>query len=553
MSILSLLISNAVVIRRDLSILFNRISIIILIYCVLHEVTCFYFFNKGIGLHGGLLYITNITQIFHIFIFILSILILQLTSFYPRKVWIPQSSLLKYIFINKFIFYRTKFINKMGEHLKIIEYPLIILFIISGALFLISTSDLVSIFLSIELQSYGLYILSTIYRNSELSTTGGLIYFLLGGLSSCFILLGTSLLYANAGTTNMDGFYIITSLSDVNKDIDILYKPYYISFSLLIFSIGFLFKVSAAPFHFWSPDVYDAIPTIVTTFVAIIAKISIFIFLLELVYYTSNYLSDFNWTFGLLISSLFSLIIGTVVGLTQFRIKRLFAYSTISHVGFILLALSISSIESTQAFIFYLIQYSISNLNAFVILISIGFSLYYYVSDNKEHKELLDKNNSPIQLINQLRGYFYINPVLSLSLIITIFSFAGIPPLIGFFAKQMVLSAALDKGYVFLSLVAILTSVIGAVYYLNIIKEIYFYSPPYKINPLLKDINFDGSFYNKNNILTKTIKFNYKNIVLSSPITIIISIITLIILLFIFMNKEWLSMGTILVQILFNY
>jgi NADH-ubiquinone oxidoreductase chain 2 len=240
----------------------------------------------------------------------------------------------------------------------------------------------------------------------------------------------------------------------------------------------------------------------------------------------------------LLISSLFSLIIGTIVGLTQFRIKRLFAYSTISHVGFILLALSISSIESTQAFIFYLIQYSISNLNAFIILISIGFSLYYYISDNKEHKELLDKNNSPIQLISQLRGYFYINPMLSLSLIITIFSFAGIPPLIGFFAKQMVLSAALDKGYIFMSLIAILTSVVGAVYYLNVIKEIYFYKSQYKINPLIKDLFFDGSFYNKKNVLVQTIKFNYKNITLSSPITIIISIITLIILLFIFMNKE---------------
>ena len=114
-----------------------------------------------------------------------------------------------------------------------------------------STNDLVSIFLSIELQSYGLYLLSTIYRNSELATTGGLIYFLLGGLSSCFILLGTSLLYANSGTTNMDGLYIITSISD---NIDSWYKPYYINFSLLIFSIGFLFKVSAAPFHFWSPE-----------------------------------------------------------------------------------------------------------------------------------------------------------------------------------------------------------------------------------------------------------------------------------------------------------
>jgi len=137
----------------------------------------------------------------------------------------------------------------MGEHLKIIEYPLILLFIISGAIFLISTNDLISIFLSIELQSYGLYLLSTIYRNSELSTTGGLIYFLLGGLSSCFILLGTALLYSNSGTTSIDGFYIITSISDTNS-IDILYKTYYISFSLIIFSIGFLFKISAAPFHF---------------------------------------------------------------------------------------------------------------------------------------------------------------------------------------------------------------------------------------------------------------------------------------------------------------
>jgi len=137
----------------------------------------------------------------------------------------------------------------MGEHLKIIEYPLILLFIISGAIFLISTNDLISIFLSIELQSYGLYLLSTIYRNSELSTTGGLIYFLLGGLSSCFILLGTALLYANSGTTNIDGFYIISSIGDINNT-DTLYKTYYISFSLLIFSIGFLFKVSAAPFHF---------------------------------------------------------------------------------------------------------------------------------------------------------------------------------------------------------------------------------------------------------------------------------------------------------------
>ena len=214
--------------------------------------------------------------------------------------------------------------------MKIIEYPLILLFVISGAVFLMSTNDLVSIFLSIELQSYGLYLLSTIYRNSELSTTGGLIYFLLGGLSSCFILLGTSLLYINSGTTSLDGLYILNSISEVKDGaataLTSWYKSYYLNLSLLIFSIGFLFKVSAAPFHFWSPDVYDAIPTIVTTFVAIIANISIFIFLLELVYHTNSYLSEFSWTYALLISSLLSLIIGTVVGLTQFRIKRLLAY-----------------------------------------------------------------------------------------------------------------------------------------------------------------------------------------------------------------------------------
>jgi NADH-ubiquinone oxidoreductase chain 2 len=547
-SILFLLLSNAVTLRRDVSILFNRVAILALMYCILQDAISLSVVSKGIGLHGGLLHITNTTQIFHIFIFFMTILILQLTSFHPRKVWTPEYSSLSELFNYKLVYYRTKIINKMGEHLKIIEYPLILLFVNLGAVFLISTNDLISIFLSIELQSYGLYIVSTIYRNSESSTTGGLIYFLLGGLSSCFILLGTALLYANSGTTSLDGLYIINSISDFS-DVAYWYKPYYINFALLVFSIGFLFKVSAAPFHFWSPDVYDAIPTIVTTFVAIIAKISIFIFLLELVYYTSNSFTDLNWTFSLILSSLFSLIVGTVVGLTQFRIKRLLAYSTISHVGYILLALGISSIESTQAFIFYLTQYSISNLNIFIILIAIGFSFYRYVSNNKEHKELLDKNNSPVQLINQLRGYYYINPLLAISLAITIFSFMGIPPLVGFFGKQMVLSAALDKGYIFITIVAILTSVVGGVYYLTIIKEIFFYSPTYKLNPLLENLNILAKLEPG----SKEINIRHNNITISSPMAFIISTITLIILLFMFINKEWLSMGTILVHILFNY
>jgi NADH-ubiquinone oxidoreductase chain 2 len=510
--------------------------------------------NRGIGLYSGLFHITSMTQIFHIFMFIISAVILQLTGFYPRKVWTEKYSLISKLLFCDFIYYRNKIINKMGEQFKIIEYPLIILFIITGSVFLISTSDLVSIFLSIELQSYGLYLLSTLYRNSEQATTGGLTYFLLGGLSSCFILLGTSLLYSNSGLTSLDSLYVLTSLDDIaNNNILYWYKSHYINMSLLILSVGFLFKVSAAPFHFWSPDVYDAIPTIVTTFVAIIAKISILIFLLELVHYTNNslFINEFSWTSSLLLSSLLSLIIGTIVGLTQFRIKKLFAYSTISHLGFILLALSINSIESIQAFIFYLIQYSLSNLNAFILLISIGFSLYCYINENEEYENLSDKNNSPIQLISQIKGFFYINPVLSISFAITIFSFVGIPPLIGFFAKQMILSAALDNGYIFLTLVAILTSVISAVYYLNIIKQIFFDKSEYKVSPELNNINIYGSI-TKKNVLIEKLTFSYKNIVLSSHLTISISILTLIILLFIFMPQEWLSIANILALILFN-
>ena len=555
-SLISLLLSNAVSSRRDKSILYSRTAIIILLLSSYLALDSLYItnLNTGIGLYGGLFNATSITHVFQLFIFIVSAAILQLTGFYPRKVFFNGS--IKLLFNNS-INFKSKIVNKMGEQFKIIEYPLIILFIITGSVFLVSTSDLVSIFLSIELQSYGLYLLSTLYRNSELATSGGLTYFLLGGLSSCFILLGTALLYANSGTTSLDGIYIIASISDIGSDISSYsqtwYKADYIDMSLLILSVGFLFKVSAAPFHFWSPDVYDAIPTVVTTFVAIIAKISIFVFLLELVHYTSNSLftNNFSWTSSLLISSLLSLIIGTVLGLTQFRIKRLFAYSTISHVGFILLALTINSIESIQAFIFYLMQYSLSNLNAFMLLLAIGYSLYCYSNENKKYASLLDKNNSPIQLISQLKGFFYINPVLALSLAITIFSFAGIPPLMGFFAKQMVLSAALDNGYVFLTLVAILTSVISAVYYLNVVKEIFFDKPEYKINSYISDLDMYASI-TKNNVLIKNINFKYNNITLSSYLTITISVLTLTILLFIFMPQESLSMANILALILFN-
>ena len=579
LSLIILILSNSLTLRRDKSILYSRATITILIIAALiaYDNLNFLFLSKGIGIFGGLFHATSITCVFQIFILVISATILLLTSFYPRKVWLREYSSMDKILFTKLVYYQTVILNKMGEQYKIIEYSLIILFIVIGGIFLVSTSDLVSIFLAIELQSYGLYLLSTIYRDSEPATSGGLMYFLLGGLSSCFILLSTGLLYANTGTTNLDSLYIITNIHKISlneytqistvgmENLSSLlywYESYYIDISLLFMSVGFLFKVSAAPFHFWSPDVYDAIPTIVTTFVAIIAKISIFIFLLELVHYTSKpvFDSDFSWTMSLLISSLLSLVVGTIVGLTQKRIKRLYAFSTISHVGFILLGLSIHTVESTQAFMFYLMQYSISNLNAFVLLIAIGYSLYCYVykvkstkdeQNNENSDKLSDVDNSPIQLIDQLKGYYYINPTLSLSLAITLFSFAGIPPLIGFFGKQMILSAAIDNGYIFMALIAILTSVVSAVYYLAIIKQIFFDKPDYELNHELSDLNAE-SLITEKNIIVKKVEIKINNLVLSSSLSLIISIITLFIALFILNPESLLNLSNILSLIFFN-
>lgn len=296
LTLIFLLLSNAVTIRRDKSILYSRIAIQSLIYS---SVICINLLNikaleKGIGIYGGLFNVTVFSQTLNIFIFGVSATILLLTAFYPRKVSIIGHNGINKLMSLKLLYNKNVISNTTGEQFRIIEYSLIIMFIVTGATFLISTGDLVSIFLSIELQSYGLYIICTLYRDSESATASGLTYFLLGGLSSCFILLGSALLYANSGTTSLDNIYIITSISELHLYNLAFYKLYYLDLSLIVLSVGFLFKVSAAPFHFWSPDVYDGIPTIVTTYVAIIAKLSIFAFLLELVYYTDYSASDFS-------------------------------------------------------------------------------------------------------------------------------------------------------------------------------------------------------------------------------------------------------------------
>ena len=556
-SVFSLLLSNSLAFRRDISILYSRIGIITLSYCIYLVYNSMYitYIDSGIGIFGGLFYISPITQIFHILIFVLTILILNMTGFFPRKLVYNENLGFFNLFFTKLNFLKklviSNIILKNGEQYSIIEYTLVLLFVVIGSVLLISSCDLISIFLSIELQSYGLYLLCAIYRNSESSTSSSLTYFLLGALASCFILLGIGLIYANLGVTHLDSFYIINNLySILNLNMLDNNNTNFIPYCLILVSVGLLFKISAAPFHFWSPDVYDGIPTIVTTFVANIAKISILILILQLVHFTSNiYISvNYPWTTSLLLSSLLSLIIGTILGLTQFRIKRLFAYSTISHLGFMLLALSINSVESIQSFIFYLIQYSISNINAFIILVAIGYSLYRYNDNNINSKQLIDKKNSPIQLISQLKGYFHINSILALSLSITLFSFAGIPPLMGFFAKQMVFSSALQEGFIFLTLVGVLTSVISAVYYLFIVRTMFFDSHSYTYYNKLDKVKIPLILMEKN----KTKKFfadsGYS---LSSSFTLSISVLTLIILLFMFIPNELLHISNILSILLF--
>jgi NADH-ubiquinone oxidoreductase chain 2 len=193
-----------------------------------------------------------------------------------------------------------------------------------------------------------------------------------------------------------------------------------------------------------------------------------------------------------------------------------------------LLGLSINNLESIRALFFYIMQYTISNLNTFLILIIMGNSLYIYITDKKY--DIKEKEYSPIQLLTQLKGFFYINPMLSISLSLTFFSFIGIPPLIGFFGKQMILTVAIDKGFIFTVIIAIITSVISAVYYLILIKNIYFQKSDYKLNiKILQNIN-------KNVQIKNYIK--YDNIILSSSLSLTVSIITLMIIFFMFFDYE---------------
>lgn len=459
LSILTLIVAIALPsIKQQLSsLMVTRISAIIFIYAGALSFNGLYIqsIGSGIGIYSGLFHVTVISQFLDGILFIFGAFILM--------AWPLISS----------SYYNKVLSLNVSPYTPRTEYCLIVLFSALGSSLLISSSDLLSMYLSIELQSFGLYILATLYREYESATASGLKYFLLGALSSCFILLGAGLIYNFTGLTNFESIYSLISVSWTNKIMS------GVSLGVIFIFIGFLFKIAAAPFHSWSPDVYDETPTQVTLWLTVIPKLSILVLLLELqngfgiepiegLISSESINTIFNVTYNtsyvlkllLLISSLFSLIIGTVVGLAQTRIKRLLAYSTISHIGFILLALAINTEQSIDSFLFYIVQYSLTNLNMFLIIIALGYIIIRPRSPNFDFD---------IRYIKDMKGQFFANPLLSISLAICLFSFAGVPPLLGFFSKQFVLYSAVQSGYYFISIVAILASVISASYYLRII------------------------------------------------------------------------------------
>jgi NADH-ubiquinone oxidoreductase chain 2 len=518
-SILTLIVAKALpsLYSNLSSTYFTRISAIVFLYAGVLSFNTFYIqsIGSGIGLYSGLFQITQVSVLIEVFFLLIGFLILIAWPLYKGEE-IGLKTLL----------------NK--------DYSLIVLFSTLGSCLLISTSDLISMYLSIELQSFGLYVLSTLYRDSESSTSAGLKYFLLGGLSSCLILLGCGIIYSLTGLTNFESIYSIVNTNTIN------YINQGLSLGLLIIIIGFLFKIAAAPLHNWAPDVYDDTPTIVTIWLTIMPKISIIILLIYLLemgtigysFNISNLLEINNmYLFKnlLLISSLLSLIIGTVVGLAQSKIKRLLAYSTISHIGFILLALAINTEQSIDSLIFYIIQYTITNLNIFLILIALSY-IVIKKNLNKEGNYLGD-----IKYISSLKGQFFLNPLLSLSLCICLFSMAGIPPLIGFFSKQFVLYSAIESGYYFISLIAIIVSVISASYYLKIIKVLLFLETTKEENNNLIKLEINSIKEKKES-----------EIYLTNFHSFIISTLTLFILLFILKPSIILNITSLISLSLFN-
>jgi NADH-quinone oxidoreductase subunit N len=363
------------------------------------------------------------------------------------------------------------------------EYYIIMLLSIMGMILLVSAYDLISAYLAIELQSLSFYILAAFKRNSSYSTEAGLKYFVLGAFSSGLILFGMSILYGTTGMIKLKDLKLFLSEyveDDVERCAILGYvvefrnsfpRFFYdlmefdgeffecqelMLFSLVFIASGILFKLAAAPFHMWSPDVYEGSPSSSTAFFAIVPKIAVFVLFIRLFH---DAFCEFHtdWTYIIAFSSVCSVIIGSFVAIKQRKMKRLIAYSSISHVGYLLIAFAYCTSTSHQALFFYLMIYMITGICLWSILFSLNIA-----------------GKRPIRELTDLEGLHETNPILAISLALVLFSLAGVPPLAGFFAKMQIFLISMQSSMFFLAIIGILSSVISTFYYIRIIKIMYF-------------------------------------------------------------------------------
>ena len=324
------------------------------------------------------------------------------------------------------------------------EYPIIILLSILGMFFMVSSNDIIIFYLGLELQSLSLYILASIDRDNLKSSESGIKYFVLSALSSGLLLYGCSLLYGFTGSTNFD--LISNELNKENTGA---------IFAMVFILVGLAFKVSAVPFHMWTPDVYEGAPTSITSYFAVVPKVAGLAVLIKFMFIPfSNILLE--WQSIIIFISIASMILGAVAAIGQKNIKRLLAYSSIGHVGYALAGVATGKISGYESAIVYISIYVIMNIGI--------FSCLYLLKKDGVYKEN----------ISDLSGVSKKHPLLAVAFLIILFSLAGIPPLGGFFAKFYVFTAVLEQKMYALAIIGLLTTVISAFYYLKIIKTIYF-------------------------------------------------------------------------------
>ena len=387
-----------------------------------------------------------------IILFVTAVITFNETSHIEKKLLFNGSIIIDYLSsLMKIITLLAAFIvlSISKNYLKIfnilkIEYPILILSSVLGMMVMISSNDLIVFYMGLELQSLALYVLATFNRDNLKSSEAGLKYFILSALSSGLLLYGCSLIYGFAGSTNFD-----TIATQLNSD------EYVLTFGIVFILVGLAFKISAVPFHMWAPDVYEGSPTTVTLFFTMVPKIAALTVFIRFLYIPFINLVD-QWQIIVVFLSIASMLFGAVAAIGQTNIKRLIAYSSISHIGYALAGLASVSNEGIQSSIVYLIIYIVMNLGLFSCLL------------------MLKRNNEYYEDISDLSGLSKNHPLLSISFLIILFSLAGIPPLAGFFAKFYIFKSVIEQSMYFLAIVGLLSTVVAAFYYLRIIKIIYF-------------------------------------------------------------------------------